>query len=215
MSKNKMFDESSKQIKSPTVYGIGTKFKFMQEAYFDEEPGDRSQRVEVIDRRKEDGKIFRFAWERWKSNDNLKDMRDRKGFTFFFARQAYYDDYMLECPELATGENTTAFVGQILDEKDQKFDNIPTLIVIQATDEKDFIKIASAYRRDIDHKSMMPYVKNYMIKSRKREIVRRVGTFESVNTFSNEIFDIIEPGSITRANEEFFRRTVSSKDASD
>jgi hypothetical protein len=57
-----------------------------------------------------------YSWYRQKSNDNVRgEVKDGKGFSFFFARYAYLDDYLYEDESFATGNdlNRSAFLAAI------------------------------------------------------------------------------------------------------
>jgi len=178
----------------PTVHDIGSKYKFSDKAYFKKDRGSKDQDVEVIDRRKEDGKVFHFVWNRGLSNANLIDpfvREHKKGFTFYYARLAYLDEYAIECPELAFSDKRhTAIIGQVIRE-DDKLTDYSKLIIMEIKHEGDKLRIISAYERVIGFPRVWPYVDNIMRQGRKGKTMDIEG---------------LEPGQLAEATRELFRR---------
>jgi hypothetical protein len=84
------------------------------EAYYLEDPGDPNGLVVVKD------DVLTFTWYREKSNENLIDTRDnKKGFSFYFARGVYYDEYKIKDNDLASDKRNTGILGMV-DELDKK-----------------------------------------------------------------------------------------------
>jgi len=194
---------------SPTIHDIGSKYKFSDKAYSKKDRGSRDQDVEVIDRCKETGKTYHFIWNRGVSNDNLLDpfvREHKKGFTFYYARLAYYDEFLIKCPELAFCDKcNTAIIGQVIRENNDLKD-YSKFIIMEIKYELDKIRIISAYERDIGFPRIRPYIDNFVLRTRK-ESVRKDATFENAVLCNNEgLFDILEPGHIAKANQEYFRR---------
>jgi hypothetical protein len=76
------------------------------------------------------GKTLTFVWNRGKNNENVTDTRAGKaGFSFYYARYAYRDPYLMNVPDLAHGAGNTAILGTIAIEDDQ------VMLVIQAQNE--------------------------------------------------------------------------------
>jgi len=109
------------------------------EAYYEPDHGDPNELVEVND------DVYTFTWNRGKSNDNLTDTGEGKGFSFYLARRAYYDRYRLIDQRLATDINNTGILGRV--------DTDPKLMIVINLEE-DFsnddnrIHIISAYYTD-------------------------------------------------------------------
>ncbi len=126
-------------------------YKDSREALYEKELGNEDDDVEVTDRRIHDGKLFTFVWNRGKSNSNIDNTRDGKlGFSFYYARYVYRDEYLWEVPELTRDTRNTAFLGRIIEdpETNEEFD-LPVMLVIQAKKESVIsnkrIRIVSAY----------------------------------------------------------------------
>lgn len=77
-----------------------------------------------------------FVWHREKSNDNLKDTGDGKGFSFYLARYVFDDPYSVEIENETHPENDKT-LGVVLENN--------VMVVINAKVENDKIRIISAW----------------------------------------------------------------------
>jgi uncharacterized DUF497 family protein len=182
------------------THGIGDVYKDSEAALYEKEcESEENADVEVLDRRRDTGKILHFIWDRKKSNDNVDDIRlGKRGFSFYYARYLYRDAYILECPELAKGLNNTAFIGMIEEEDDEE----DVLLVIQAKhEEKNRIRIISSYYKE-DYNLLKRYTKHI-----KR--LNRSGTFHK-NTI---VYDDGDPDRLKKAWEGYHRRQVAFEEA--
>ena len=90
-----------------------------------------------------------FVWHREKSNNNLKDTGDGKGFSFYLARYVFDDPYSVEIENETHPENDKT-LGVVLENK--------VMVVVNAKVENDKIRIISAWeasaKNDVEHYKM-------------------------------------------------------------
>jgi len=205
------------------IHGIGDKFKFSEDAFYNEEfdkiRGDLDNRnVEVIDREKETGHIDHFIWNIGKSNENITDTSEEKdGFSFYMARFIHYDPYKMEVPELADqskGEDRTAFIGQIFDPLHPTLSKKdPVLAIIQLKKEyKGRIRIIFCYRKNLSKELRLAYFERATAMSRT-ENRRKPVTKESAAQ-NGEIYDDPYGGDFPKALDRL-RKIVDNWEESD
>jgi uncharacterized DUF497 family protein len=83
----------------------------------------------------------RFVWNRKKSNDNITDTDDGRGFSFYYARYVFNDKYVYEAFNETNPENEKT-VG-IIPKGNEK-----VMVVINAAIEDSLIRIISAWEVD-------------------------------------------------------------------
>jgi len=142
------------------------------DAFYKPDPGEPDELVEIKD------DFLTFTWERKKSNENLIDQREGKGFSFYLARHAYYDKYKLPKDSLAYDKKNTGMVAQI--QLDKKYTIVINVKPNLNTPKK--IHIVSAYYTDsptlIDeyeaHKAQMIAIEK-AIERRSNEKIKKIG----------------------------------------
>jgi hypothetical protein len=171
-------EESSMYGIPDTIHGIGEQYKNSPEAFYEIDEGAEDRDVEIVDRDTIDKTIFRFIWNRGKSNRNTVDTGDGKfGFSFYYARHAYGDPYKVECKELAKGAGNTAYLARIRRLVSRRVEN-PILIVQAREDPEKRIRIISAYYRD-DSFAWGTYYNHYeAVVGRNRGFVKKNRVFE-------------------------------------
>ena len=128
------------------------------DAFYEIDHGDPKGLVEVKD------KAINFTWYRSKSNENLTDTREGKGFSFYLARFAYYDKYKIIDNDLAKDKNNTGILSMI------EFDKKVMIVINVKLDENEKIHIVSAYYTS-DPKLIKEYNVNKAIMKRIEEAI--------------------------------------------
>jgi len=156
VKKIQLFEEVKKEEKE-------TEYKDSEQAWFEEEHGEPSEIVRVID--EDENKVSIYTWERRKSNENINDTgTGKKGFSFYLARNVFYDEYFYLDNDLATNKNYTGIIGVIPMDKEKE-----ELIVINIEDGQGVTRIISAYYADDPKYSK--FVKKYW---ERREIMKKM-----------------------------------------
>jgi len=120
-----------------------------QEAYFCKDvSGDENEDVIVEN----------FIWNRKKSNDNIIDTGTGKGFSFYYARHAFDDEYVYEVYNEQNPDNYKT-LGII-------YENV--IVVINCLDENNKTRIISAWEVDKDSHIAHRYYMNKRLKQNRK-----------------------------------------------
>jgi len=134
-------------------------YKNSEAAFFEIEPGNPNEDVVV-----KDGRLT-FVWNREKSNSNITDSRSGKGFSFYFARHAFKDEFKLLYPGLASDPKNQGILGTVSGDR-------KVMIVINVkTDDlrKGVVRIVSAYYTN-NQKLINYYNDNKIMKTKFEEM---------------------------------------------
>jgi hypothetical protein len=146
MVMNKIFEEVLLEVSSKKYNGNNPN-SFAAWRYPDVSP---SQNGRIL----LDDKYENFEWDQNKSNQNIENQGDGKGFSFYFARYAYNDNYLYRDSSLSSG-GYSGVLASIYSDFLKKFHNSQLsqklspngriLLVIDKIDENSRINIISAH----------------------------------------------------------------------
>ena len=154
----------------------------------------------------EDVFVEDFVWNRGKSNENLTNMRQGKGFSFYYARHAFEDEDCLHIFDIENLDNTKS-LGIIFEK---------VVIVINCINENNKIRIISAWE---DNDTILSDI--YWKNKKRNDLIRAKGTKrESIKyrnqnarftseVDKNEVFNFVNRKRLERLLENVFNETTN------
>ena len=139
-----------------------------------------------------------FVWHREKSNNNLKDTGDGKGFSFYLARYVFDDPYSVEIENETHPENDKT-LGVVLENK--------VMVVVNAKVENDKIRIISAWeasaKNDVEHYKMYEIHRKIIdnLKNKTRVVESVSSTYYVLRKAIGKSFDENSYGIVADSND--------------
>ena len=139
-----------------------------------------------------------FVWHREKSNNNLKDTGDGKGFSFYLARYVFDDPYSVEIENETHPENDKT-LGVVLENK--------VMVVVNAKVENDKIRIISAWeasaKNDVEHYKLYEIHRKIIdnLKNKTRVVESVSSTYYVLRKAIGKSFDENSYGIVADSND--------------